>query len=65
MEQHRYEYDGPVTEFGRCICTRWCGTTLASSEKKARSNLAYQFKKKYNKAPGTKIELPGELTLFS
>lgn len=65
MEQHRYEYDGPVEEFGRCICNRWYGTTLATSEKKARSNLAYQFKKQYNKTPGTKITLPGKITAFS
>ena len=65
VERHRYEYDGPVMEFGRCICNRWCGSTLATSEKKARSNLAHQFKKKYNKAPGAKITLPGDLTLLS
>ena len=40
-----YRYDGPVMEFDKCISNRWQGETTASSEKKARSNLAYQFKK--------------------
>lgn len=42
---NQYMYDGPVMNFGTCISDRWHGTTYAVSEKKARSNLAYQFKK--------------------
>lgn len=64
MEQHRYEYEGPVEEFGRCICHRWCGATFAVSESKARCNLTYQFKKEFNKAPGTKVTLPGDIKLI-
>lgn len=61
---NRYEYDGPVEEFGRCIASRWSATTMAPSEAKARSNLTYQFKQRYNKAPFTKIALPGEIKLL-
>ena len=60
---NQYTYDGPVEEFGRCIAMRWTATTLAPSVDKARSNLAYQFKKRFNKVPTTKITLPGEIKL--
>lgn len=41
-----YVYEGPVMEFNRCVLSNWSATTAAKSEKKARNNLAYQFKKK-------------------
>lgn len=56
-----FSYNGPVEEFGKCIANRWVGQTYAPTEAKARSNLAYQFKKQYNKAPATKISLPGKI----
>ena len=43
-----YTYDGPVYQFGKCVDPRWKGETTAVSEKKARSNLAYQWKKERN-----------------
>lgn len=58
-----YEYNGPVLEFGRCIADNWKGTTRAESERKAKSNLTYQFKKHMGKLQGTKIELPGKVTV--
>lgn len=58
-----YSYDGPVLEFGRVIANRWEAQTRASSEKKARSNLAYQFKQDYGRVPQSKITLPGKITL--
>lgn len=57
----RYSYDGPVMEFDRVISDRWIGSTYAISEKKARSNLTYQFKKQFNKIASTKITLPGKI----
>lgn len=62
---NQYLYDGPVMEFGTCISNRWRGTTYAVSERKARSNLVYQFKKKNNRVPGAKITLPGEVTIVA
>ena len=59
-----YAYDGPVMEFGRCITTRWRSHTYATSEKKARSNLVYQFKKNNNRMPSAKITLPGEIVII-
>lgn len=57
----QYSYDGPVMEFNTCIANCWKASTYAASENKARSNLAYQFKKKNNKMPNAKITLPGKL----
>lgn len=48
-------------EFGTCIMSRWQGSTYAVSEKKARNNLAYQFKKHNNRISGAKISLPGKV----
>lgn len=60
---HQYKYDGPVMSFDDCVSNRWQGSTYAVSEKKARSNLIYQFKKKNNRIPGAKITLPGKLMI--
>lgn len=62
---NQYVYNGPVMEFGKCIANNWAGVTYAASERKAKSNLAYQFKKKYNRVPATKITLPGELMVIN
>lgn len=58
-----YSYSGPVLEFGRCINNRWQGQTYATSESKARSNLAFQFKRETGRLPRTKITLPGKIIL--
>ena len=58
-----YVYDGPVMEFETCVSNRWKASTYAVSEKKAKNNLAYQFKKKNNKVPNSKITLPGKVVL--
>jgi len=60
----QYSYDGPVMEFDRCVANRWKASTYAVSEKKARSNLTYQYKKRNNKLPNTMITLPGQLILI-
>ena len=56
-----YSYSGPVLEFDRIVTNRWQGQTYAVSEAKARSNLAFQFKKENGKVPRTKITLPGKI----
>lgn len=61
----KYVYDGPVMEFDTCIMNHWKGETVAVSESKAKTNLAFQFKKKYNRMPNSKITLPGKLTKVS
>lgn len=59
---NRYFYEGPVVEFGRVISNCWRASTCACSEKKARSNLAYQFKKQNSRlCNSAHITLPGKL----
>lgn len=60
----RYRYEGPVKEFDRIIASLWTGETMAVSPGKAKSNLAYQYKKQNNKLPRCKITLPGKLEVI-
>lgn len=60
----KFYYDGPVLEFDRIVAEHWKSSTLAVSEKKARSNLAYQFKMEFGKVPRSKISIPGKLTII-
>lgn len=57
----RYQYDGPVMSFDNCIAHRWTAETTAPTEAKAKSNLAYRYKKENGLVPNTKIVLPGKL----
>lgn len=57
-----YIYSGPVMKFGKWI-GNWTGETSAVSEKKAKSNLIYQYKTKYGLLPSAKIDLPGKVRL--
>jgi hypothetical protein len=54
-------YNGPVMYFDRCVCDRYFGETVAASPAKAKSNLAYRYKKENNLVPSSKISLPGEI----
>ena len=56
-----YSYEGPVLEFDKIISNRWQGQTYAVSEAKARTNLAYQFKRETGRVPRSKITLPGKM----
>lgn len=58
-----YYYNGPVLEFERIIADRWSASTRAPTEKKARSNLAYQFKMETGRMPRSKIIVPGKLKI--
>lgn len=60
----RYLYKGPVMEFNALLTDRWEGETVAPSEKKARSNLTYQFKRGNNRIAGTRITLPGKIRMI-
>ena len=56
-----YSYIGPVFEFDRIVDNRWQGQTVAATEARARSNLAYQYKRETGRAPRSKITLPGKI----
>jgi len=54
---NHYLYEGPVIMFKKIITEKWTGETHAISNKKAASNLIYQFKKEHGLAKTTKIGL--------
>ena len=64
-EYHKYVYDGPVMEFNTCVADHWRGETVATSESKAKSNLAYQYKKQNNRIAGTRVTLPGKIVMVN
>lgn len=55
-----YEYIGPVSSFNDILNFHWHGSTIAKSEKKALSNLAYRYKKERGWKQNKKVSLdPG------
>lgn len=56
-----YSYTGPVLEFDRIVANNWQGETYAPTEARARTNLAFQFKKETGRVPRSKITLPGKI----
>lgn len=61
QNKNKYIYEGPVMIFDTILTDYWAGETYAVSEKKALSNLAYQFCKQTGRTPNNKITLPGDL----
>lgn len=61
MGYKRYEYNGPVLEFGKVVDRKWASSTVAQSVAKARTNLVYQYKKSHGKTVDAKISLPGKI----
>lgn len=62
---HKYVYEGPVKMFDTIVNNHWKGETIAPSEKKARNNLTYQYKKQYNKVAGSYYTLPGKIKMVN
>lgn len=60
-EVHKYVYSGPVKSFGSIVVKNWYGETMATTAKKAKSNLCYQYKKKHGLTPDAVIDLSGEV----
>lgn len=60
---NHYTYEGPVLEglSKQCLKNKFISGTFAPSEKKARSNMAFQFKHQYKLARTKNIVLPGEI----
>ena len=53
-----YIYEGPVVNnFGQVITIKWTGETYANTDKKAKSNLNYQFKKQFGLLQTAKVKL--------
>ena len=62
---NKYSYSGPVKEFDTVVRNNWKATTLAVSEKKARSNLVFQYKQETGRSKDSKITLPGKIVLVN
>lgn len=58
-----YSYDGPVMLFNQCVENNWHGETVAKTERKAKSNLTYQWKKRNNRVAGSVVTLPGKVQI--
>ena len=56
-----YTYEGPIRYFDEIVAENWYGRTYAVSEKQAKSNLAYQYKREHGLIASTKITLTGEV----
>ena len=56
-----YIYKGAVESNEKCIDQWWEAETYAESEKKARSNLSYRYKKEYGMVRNISITLPGKI----
>lgn len=50
---YHYIYDGPVMQFGVCVCNRFQAETYAKSEAAAKRNFSYQFKKLAKQSPNS------------
>lgn len=56
-----YIYKGAVESNEKCIDQWWEAETYAESEKKARSNLSYRYKKEHGMVRNISITLPGKI----
>lgn len=63
IERKRYAYNGPVFEFDKCVASNWSAETCAVSERQARSNLAFQYKRDHSRAKNAKITITGKLVV--
>ena len=59
-EKRLYEYQGAVLIFDRIVDYNYRAQTRARSAAKARSNIAYQYRKDANIADHIPVELSGE-----
>ena len=60
-----YTYEGPVlNNFKQIIANKWTGETYANTDKKAVSNLNYQFKKEHGLMQTAKIILSSKPIKF-
>ena len=57
----QYRYCGPVKEFNNIINSKWEAVTHAFSEKKARTNLEFRYKREHGKTADSNITLPGDI----
>ena len=59
----KYFYEGPIKLFDQIIVKHVEDYTVASSEKKARANLTFRYKRLLGYESSAKISMPGKLTI--
>lgn len=59
-----YTYNGPVMGLDGILDQNWKGETYAGTEKKAKSNLAHQYRQQRDLANNYKIILPAKLISY-
>ena len=59
-DRRLYTYEGAVIVFDRVVAHNYRAQTTAASPAKARSNIAYQYRKKANIADHIPVRLTGE-----
>lgn len=58
-----YFYDGPVMRYGKVVNPRWRAETMAESVAKAKSNLAYRYRKEMGLAKNVPVTFPREIQI--
>lgn len=61
QQRKLYVYQGMVMHFNLIAARFWEARTYAVSEKQARNNLAFQYKRKNGFTANYNVVLPGEL----
>lgn len=59
-----YVYKGSVKNFDTVVQRDWEGRTMATTEKRARTNLAFQWKRQHGRSPNYNVTLPGEIAIL-
>lgn len=59
---NQYRFTGAVKIFDRVVDPNWVAETTAASPARAKSNLAYRYKKLMGLEPQSKVTLDGTIT---
>lgn len=60
---NKYTYRGSVMIFDKCVTNRFMCETMAETEKKARNNMAAQYKRKNNLNYSSRVTLPDKIIM--
>lgn len=56
-----YMFEGGVYHYDRLLTAKWATGTYAVSEKQARNNILYQYKKKFKLMQNVQLKLDGKI----
>jgi hypothetical protein len=61
MIKFKFTYKGPVLMFDKVVATDYKCETIAENEKKAATNMVYNFKKDHNLVQSTRVTIKKDL----